>query len=92
LLVALNAVPKLGVRFRQQAEALIDPKSIAFLGGSERFVGRPYLCQFFASALLPNGQVLAIGGYNSNLGKLGWLTSAELYHWGLRFEGRTKFG
>jgi Galactose oxidase, central domain len=33
-----------------------------------------------ASALLTNGEVLAIGGYESQLGKAGWLASAELFH------------
>jgi hypothetical protein len=33
-----------------------------------------------ASALLTNGQVLAVGGYESQLGKQGWLASAELFH------------
>jgi hypothetical protein len=30
--------------------------------------------------LLTNGQVLAVGGYESQLGKQGWLASAELFH------------
>jgi large repetitive protein len=36
--------------------------------------------QGHASALLTNGQVLAVGGYESQLGKTGYLASAELYH------------
>jgi hypothetical protein len=37
--------------------------------------------QFHAAVLLKSGEVLAMGGYESQLGsRLGYLSSAELYH------------
>jgi hypothetical protein len=55
---------------------LYDPTSGTFSNVASLNTPR----QGHASALLTNGQVLAVGGYESQLGKQGWLASAELFH------------
>jgi hypothetical protein len=55
---------------------LYDPTSGTFSNTASLHYPR----ENFASALLTNGEVLAVGGYESQLGKTGYLASAELYH------------
>ena len=56
---------------------LYDPASGTFSNGPSLNTPR----QGHRSALLENGQVLAVGGYESQLGAYrGYLASAELFH------------